>query len=155
MDSILAKGSYAGFECSEGSPEDTPNGVINPGIGIAVPHQHPFFKTLLDFYNHHHFVRWNGRNSGNTTHKVTRFIDYDHKKVLEDGIVSISGPFIYPIEYLCPLNYYTGGGNEYHRKRTYHSPLYGIVGEKGKLPPGPNRTYEFYSCKNSMYVQTL
>ena len=120
INDILEQGAFAGFECPEGSPEDNPNGVINPGLGIAVPPHHPFFKTMLDFYNHHHFVRWNGRNSGNITHKVTRFIDYDHKKVLEGGIVSVSGLFIYPIEYFCPLNYYTGEMNITENTRTIH-----------------------------------
>ena len=75
LNDILAKGSYAGFECPEGLPEENPNGVINPGLGIAVPPRHPFFKTMLDYYNHHHFVKWNGKNSGNITEKVTQFLE--------------------------------------------------------------------------------
>jgi hypothetical protein len=87
-----------GFECPEGSPFDNPNGDINPGLGVAVSKNHPFFKTMLDYYNHHHFVRWNGKNSGNITHKTTRFLDYDHKELLDGGIVKVSGLFVYPIE---------------------------------------------------------
>ena len=120
LNDILAKGSYAGFECPEGLPEENPNGVINPGLGIAVPPRHPFFKTMLDFYNHHHFVKWNGKNSGNITEKVTQFLDYDHKEMLDGGIMKVSGLIIYPIEYFCPLNYYTGEMNITENTRTIH-----------------------------------
>ena len=120
LDAILAKGSFMGFECQEGTPYDNPNGNLNPGLGVAVPPGHPFFRTMLDFYNHHHFVKWNGRNSGNITHKVTRFLDYDHKEVLEGGIVRVSDLLVYPIEYFCPLNYYTGEKNITENTRTIH-----------------------------------
>ena len=120
MDDIIARGMYAGFECQEGTPFDCPNGNMNPGLGMAVPPNHPFSATMLDFYNHHHFVRWNGRNSGNITLKVTRFLDYDHKEVLDGGIVKVSDLLIYPIEYFCPLNYYTGEMNITENTRTIH-----------------------------------
>lgn len=120
LDDLLARGSYAGFECPEGSALDNPNGDINPGLGIAVTPHHPFFGIMLNFYNHHHFARWNGKNSGNITHKVTQFLDYDHKKVLEGGIVYVSGLYVYPIEYFCPLNYYTGEMNITENTRTIH-----------------------------------
>lgn len=120
LDDILAKGSFMGFECQEGTPYDNPNGNLNPGLGVAVPKNHPFFKIMLDFYNHHHFVRWNGKNSGNITHKVTRFIDYDHKEVQDGGIVSVNDLLVYPIEYFCPLDYYTGQMNITENTRTIH-----------------------------------
>lgn len=120
LDDLLAKGSFVGFECQEGTPLDNPNGNLNPGLGVAVPPKHPFFRMMLDFYNHHHFAKWNGRNSGNITLKVTRFLDYDHKEVLEGGIVRVSDLLVYPIEYFCPLNYYTGEKNITENTRTIH-----------------------------------
>lgn len=132
MDDILAKGSYAGFECLEGSPIDNPNGVVNPGLGIAAPAKHPFIENMLDFYNHHHFVRWNGKNSGNITHKVTKFLDYDHKEMLDGGIMKVSGLFIYPIEYFCPLNYYTGEMQITENTRTIHHYMASWVNRKNR-----------------------
>ena len=120
LDDLLAKGSFVGFECQEGTPLDNPNGNLNPGLGVAVPPKHPFFQTMLDFYNHHHFAKWNGKNSGNITHKVTRFIDYAHKEVLEGGIIRVNDLLVYPIEYFCPLNYYTGEMNMTENTRTIH-----------------------------------
>ena len=120
LDDLIAKGSFAGFECPEGSAMDNPNGDMNPGLGIAVPPHHPFFRTMLNYYNHHHYVRWNGKNSGNITEKATRFLDYQHQQQLEGGVVRVSELYIYPIEYFCPMNYYTGQMNITPNTRTIH-----------------------------------
>ena len=133
LDDIIARGSFLGFECQEGTPFDNPNGNLNPGLGVAVPPNHPFFGIMLDFYNHHHFVRWNGKNSGNITHKVTRFIDYDHKEVLDGGIVKVNGLFVYPIEYFCPLNYYTGQMGITDNTRTIHHYMASWVKKQNRL----------------------
>lgn len=130
---ILARGSFAGFECPEGSSLDNPDGDINPGLGIAVPPHHPFFKIMLYYYNHHHFVKWNGKNSGNITQKATQFLDYRNKKVLEGGVVSVSGLFVYPIEYFCPLNYYTGEMNITENTRTIHHYMASWVKRRNRL----------------------
>ncbi|MBR4897859.1 MAG: glycosyl transferase [Prevotella sp.] len=133
LDDIIARGSFLGFECQEGTPLDNPNGNLNPGLGVAVPPNHSFFGIMLDFYNHHHFVRWNGKNSGNITHKVTRFIDYDHKEVLDGGIVKVNGLYIYPIEYFCPLNYYTGQMGITDNTRTIHHYMASWVKKQSRL----------------------
>jgi hypothetical protein len=120
MNDILDRGSYMGFECQEGTSYDNPNGNVNPGLGMAVGKGHPFIAIMVDYYNHHHYVRWNGKNTGNITLKVTRYLDYDHKKILDGGIVSVSDLLIYPIEYFCPLDYYTGRMNITENTRTIH-----------------------------------
>ncbi len=120
IDDLLAKGSFLGFECQEGTPFDNPNGNVNPGLGVAVPQHHPFFRVMLDYYNHHHYVGWNGKNTGNITLKVTKFLDYEHKQVLEGGVVKVSGLYIYPIEYFCPIDYYTGKKIITENTRTIH-----------------------------------
>ena len=120
IDDLLVRGSFMGFECQEGTPFDNPNGNMNPGLGMAVGKGHPFFAHMLEFYKHHHYVRWNGKNTGNITLKVTQFLDYYHKKVLDGGIVYVSDLLIYPIEYFCPLNYYTGDLNITDNTRTIH-----------------------------------
>jgi hypothetical protein len=120
LDDIIARGSYAGFECQEGTSFDNPNGNMNPGLGMAICKGHPFIAKMLDYYKGHHYIRWNGRNTGNITLQVTKFLDYDHKEVLEDGIISVSGLYIYPIEYFCPLNYYTGEMHITEHTHTIH-----------------------------------
>ena len=120
VNDILNRGSYMGFECQEGTPYDNPNGNVNPGLGMAVCKRHSFIAKMVDYYNHHHYVRWNGKDTGNITLKVTQFLDYDHKKVLEGGIISVNELLIYPIEYFCPLDYYTGQTNITKNTRTIH-----------------------------------
>ncbi len=120
IDDLLAKGSFLGFECQEGTPLDNPNGNVNPGLGVAVSKHHPFFKLMLDYYNTIHFVRWNGKSTGNITLKVTKFLDYEHKQELSDGAVKVSDLYIYPIEYFCPIDYYTGQKNITENTRTIH-----------------------------------
>lgn len=133
LSDILARGPFMGFECQEGTAFDNPHGNTNPGLGMAVTKGHPFVCQMVDFYNHHHFVRWNGRNSGNVTLKVTQFLDYSHKKVLEGGVVSVSNLLIYPIEYFCPLNYYTGEMNITDNTYTIHHYLASWVDRRSYL----------------------
>lgn len=139
LDDILARGSFAGFECPEGSSLDNPNGDINPGLGIAAYKNHPYFKQMVDYYNHHHYVGWNGKNTGNITTQATKFLDYDHKEILDGGIVSVSGMFIYPIEYFCPLNYYTGEMNITENTRTIHHYMASWVKKQNRLQGLINR----------------
>lgn len=120
MDDILAHGSFMGFECQEGTPYDNPNGNMAAGLGMGVTAGHPFFAHMVDYYEHHHFVGWNGKSTGNVTLQATQFLDYDHKQILEGGIICVSGLRIYPIEYFCPLNYYTHKMDITENTRTIH-----------------------------------
>ncbi len=120
LDDILARGSFMGFECQEGTPFDNPNGNMAAGLGMGVPKGHPFFKHMVDYYNQIHFVRWNGKCTGNVTPHVTQFLDYDHKQILSGGVVYVNNLLVYPIEYFCPLNYYTKELNITENTRTIH-----------------------------------
>ena len=133
MDDILSKGTFAGFECQEGKPLDNPNGTMNPGLGIGVWKGHPFFKIILDFYDHDHFVGWDGKNTGVVPFRVTRFLDYNHKEVLPDGSVKVSDLRIYPIDYFCPLNYFTSEMNITKNTRTIHHYMASWVKKRNRL----------------------
>ena len=133
LDDLIERGSFVGFECQEGTPFDNPNGNMNVGLGAAVCKKHPFIGQMVGYYNHHHFVKWNGRNTGNVTLQATQFLDYNHKEVLEDDIVKVSGLFIYPIEYFCPLNYYTGEMNITNNTRTIHHYMASWVKKQNRL----------------------
>lgn len=139
IDDILARGSYVGFECIEGTPFDNPNGNINPGLGMAVCKGHPFIARMVEYYNHHHYVGWNGKSTGNVTLQVTQLLDYDHKEMLEGGIVRVSELFIYPIDYFCPLNYYTGEMNITENTRTIHHYMASWVKKGNRLQGLINR----------------
>lgn len=120
LDDIIEKGTFMGFECQEGTPLDNPNGNINAGLGMGVYIGHPFFGKIVNYYEHIHFVRWNGKNTGNVTHHATKFLDYGNKQVLEGGIVSVNGLLIYPIDYFCPYDYYRKEMHVTENTRTIH-----------------------------------
>ena len=120
LDDILARGSFMGFECQEGTSEDNPNGNIAAGLGIGVPPGHPLFRQMVDYYEHIHYVRWDGKNTGNVVMHLTNLLDFEHKQVFDDHVVSVNDIFVYPIEYFCPLNYYTGEMNITENTRAIH-----------------------------------
>ena len=107
LDDILAKGVFMGFECPEGTAEDNPNGNLAAGLGMGVYKGHPFFEQMVEYYERIHFVRWNGKSTGNVTPHATKLLDYDHKQILPGGIVCVNDLLIYPEEYFCPMNYTT------------------------------------------------
>ncbi len=133
IDDLIERGSFAGFECHEGTHYDNPNGDMNPGLGMAVFKGHPFVQQMVDYYDHHHFVKWNGKNTGNITYQTTKFLDYNNKKTLQGGIVSVSGLFIYPIDFFCPLNYYTGEMHITENTRTIHHYLASWVKKRNRF----------------------
>ena len=120
LDDIIEKGVFMGFECIEGTKYDNPNGNINPGLGMGVCQGHPFFKQIVDHYEHIHYVRWNGKNTGNVTHHATRFLDYNHKKIQDGDIVKVNEVLIYPTDYFCPFDYYRRQMNITTNTRTIH-----------------------------------
>ena len=120
LDDIIAKGTFMGFECREGTPDDNPNGNMAAGLGMGVYPGHPFFLKMIDFYANYHFVGWDGRKTGNIVRLATQFLDYDNKRVLDGGIVNVSDLLIYPEEYFCPINYYTKTTTITENTRTIH-----------------------------------
>lgn len=120
LDDIISRGVFLGFECPERTANDNPNGNINPGLGVGICKGHPFLKKMVEYYEHHHFVRWNGKNTGNVTEHTTRLIDYGNKELLDGGIVRVSGLLVYPEEYFCPLNCYTNEKQITENTRTIH-----------------------------------
>ena len=109
-----------GFECQEGTPLDNPNGNMAAGLGMGVPKGHLFCGKMINYYDHHHYVGWNGKSTGNVTLQATQFLDFEHKQMLDGGVVSVNDLLIYPIDYFCPLNYYTGEMNLTENTRTIH-----------------------------------
>ncbi len=133
IDDILEHGPFAGFECPEGSEHDNPHGNMAAGLGMAVPPRHPFFAHMVNYYNHHHYVGWNGRSTGNVIHNATQFLDYEHKEEFPNGVVSVNGLLIYPEEYFCPLNYYTGELHITENTRTIHHYMASWVKKRTRL----------------------
>lgn len=102
IDSIIAMGPFMGCEKSV-------NQVIQvaPGLGLAVEPHHPFYKEILDDYEHSHFTNADGTSSYLTV--VIRTTNTLKRHGLKDinTIQTINGINIYPCDFFCPLDYNT------------------------------------------------
>lgn len=139
MDDIITRGTFMGFECQEGTPLDNPNGNMAAGLGMGVFKEHPFFQEMVNYYNHIHYVKWNGKNTGNVTLHTTQLLDFSHKQVLEGGIVKVNDLLIYPIEYFCPYDYYKKEWHITENTRTIHHYMGSWVNKKSRLQNLPQR----------------
>jgi mannosyltransferase OCH1-like enzyme len=99
LTTIIENGAFAGVE---------KGGELNAGLGIASPATMEIFKEILNSYADEHFINSDG--SLNLKTVVTRVseIFYKYGFVREDKIQDIAGVRVYPTEYFCPKNYFTG-----------------------------------------------
>lgn len=103
MTPLIEKGAFLGVE----------KGKINmvaPGLGMAAPSKLPFYKEVLDSYQKDYFKKNNGTLNLKTV--VTRTTELLQKHGFKDSKlkqpVQVAGIWIYPEEYFCPMDYYTG-----------------------------------------------
>ena len=120
MDDIIARGSFLGFECQDGAPIINPHGRMAAGLGMGIYKGHPFFKQMIEHYSHIHYAKWNGKGTAIVIYHTERYLDYDHKEVLEGSIVKVNGMLIYPPEYFCPINYFKNETHITENTRTIH-----------------------------------
>ncbi|TGY66080.1 glycosyl transferase [Dubosiella muris] len=101
LDEILDKGPFLG--CEEGEPLK-----VAPGLGMGVEAGNSLYKEVLDYYDKQSFIKENGKENLETiVDKTTKILK---RKGFEGSgkIENISGISIYPPEFFCPKNYYTG-----------------------------------------------
>ncbi len=101
LDEIVAKGNFMGREI-EGKASVAPGlGFgVNPGLGLI--------KELLDSYNDRHFINSDGSYNQKTIVEYTSEILCKHGLQNTNDIQFIADVYIYPKEYFCPMDYYTG-----------------------------------------------
>ncbi len=95
LDELLKQGAFMG--CEE-------NGIVAPGLGLAVEPGHRLYKELLDGYKERSFYLVNEAMDLTTVVTYTTEIlnKYGLKKV--GDIQQIEGIKIYPKEFFCPKN---------------------------------------------------
>lgn len=120
MDDIIARGSFLGFEAQDGAPVINPHGRMAAGLGMGIYKGHPFFAQMIEHYEHIHYVKWNGKTTGIVIYHTEKYLDYEHKEILEGGIVRVNDMLIYPTEYFCPINYFKNETNITENTRTIH-----------------------------------
>lgn len=104
FDDIIEHGSFMGCEISLNGSVG-----INPGLGLGVAPNLPFFKEMLDYYQTLHFIKENGElNTAITVVDNTTAILMKHNWIPIANIQTVAGISIYPPEYFCPMDYVTG-----------------------------------------------
>lgn len=100
---ILEKGPFFGVE--QGLTF-----MVAPGLGMAATANMSFYKDVLEDYQKDVFIDKSGRfNLTTIVTRITKLLCQQglNKKYLNE-IVKVGDIWIYPPEYFCPLNYYTG-----------------------------------------------
>ena len=104
MNDIIAKGPFMGWE----KPGSTGAYSIAPGLGLAANREQPLYQEILHGFEHLNFYDENGeRNNYSMIPLVTDLLT--QKGLKKDGSIQvIDDVILYPSEYLCPMEYFTG-----------------------------------------------
>lgn len=120
IDDILEKGSFMGTEKQYSTDKKKIITNVNPGLGLAVYQNHKFLKQMLDIYNTKSFIKNKNEIDYTTIVELTtdKLIKEGFKK--DNTLQKISDIYIYPIEFFCPLDYYTGELNITEQTKSIH-----------------------------------
>ena len=108
-DEVVSCGNFMGMEKNEESllSFDIPCGV-NPGLGLGAEPNLELYKEILDFYNSLEFINPDGTFNCKTVVYYTTEILLKHGLKAINDIQYVSGVYIYPEDYFCPLDFETG-----------------------------------------------
>lgn len=131
VDDILERGGFMGSEASSAGKGPETGKLINAGLGLASLPANELYREVLHDYEKGHFIDSNGIQDITTV--VVRLtgvmIKHGYNKN-KAGIQIVGSIMIYPPEYFCPLNYYTGElvitentRSIHHYSETWHNPL--------------------------------
>ena len=104
MNDIIAKGPFMGWE----KPGSTGVYSIAPGLGLAANKEQPLYQEILDGFEDLTF--YNEKGEINKYTMIPFITDLLTQKGLKkDGSLQvINDVILYPSEFLCPLEYFTG-----------------------------------------------
>lgn len=107
MDDIIAKGPFMGLEKKQAGATPTQLGVA-PGLGLGVNPGLGLYKELLDVYDDKHLFSAFGKIGETIVDITSKIMQKKGLKRQGDGFLHCGEITIYPEEYFCPKNYYTG-----------------------------------------------
>ena len=109
IDDIIATGPFMG--CEAGGKNEVASGLglaANAGLGLAAGADLEIYKEIIDHYESNTFLDNDGNIDATTVVARVSQILKKHGFKGDGNIEEISGIFIYPPEYFCPMNYWTG-----------------------------------------------
>lgn len=112
IDDIVEKGSFMGLEESSET-------YIATGLGLAANSGLGLMKEIIDDYHHSHFEKSETGSYETVVARVTKII-LRHGDICPDQINDVAGITVYPPDFFCPLNYYTGELNITENTRSIH-----------------------------------
>lgn len=104
MDPIVAKGPFIGCEKNDNSS----NVRINAGLGLGAEKGMKFYQEILEIYNNLHIVTKLGLIQLHSVVDIVSEYLERHGAEKKDIVQSVCGVNIFPTEYFCPKDYYTG-----------------------------------------------
>ena len=100
IDDIIENGPFMG--CEAGSE------IVAPGLGLGGKPGLGLYKEILDFYESSHFGEGNREKITKTVVQITTDILKKHGFKGTGQIEEVEGVMIYPVDFFCPMNYWTG-----------------------------------------------
>ena len=107
MDDIVERGPFMGYEDEEGNVFGE-NSCVNPGLGLGVTPRNAIIKEILDIYKSRHLFTWDGKLMDSIVLITTDLLKKKGIILGENGFDAFEGFTIYPKDFFCPKNYYTG-----------------------------------------------
>lgn len=118
MDDIVEKGPFMGCE---NTPFDGTKTIgVAPGLGLGVTFGHEIYKEMLDYYASLAFYKEDGNLNIVTIVTYTTGVLYKYGLRNINEIQCIKGIYIYPKDYFCPKDGYTGILSITDNTRTIH-----------------------------------
>lgn len=117
IDDLIEKGPFLGCE----QDKDGYGRFVAPGLGMAAEPGMKFYKKMIDFYMCQEFYKNDGTINDVTIVVYTTNLLEQHGYIHEEGkIKEVCGMRIYPQDYFCPMNYYTGIITKTDNTRSIH-----------------------------------
>ena len=119
MDDILSNGSFMGCERTL-HKDGSFSYEVAPGLGIAAGAGMPVFRQILDMYENMHFKKPDGSfNLDTVVQNVAEVLKSQGFRGTGSHEM-VAGLHIYPPEFFCPLDFYTGEKKITVNTRTIH-----------------------------------
>ena len=112
IDDVIEKGSFMGLE-------ESSEIHIASGLGLAAEAGLGILEEILDDYHRSRFEKDESGTYETVVARVTNII-LKHGVVHHDKITDVAGIAVYPPDFFCPLNYYTGEMNITENTRSIH-----------------------------------